>query len=452
MAENAKFLFDENYSEFLHECKQALEDFASFDSLEAFSDVVSRAISLVLQYDATPDTLHLYLNGLTLPTGEVLDEAQLEFLYLQVLRFFSEHAFSEMTPEGTRGFYVKEWGETLNGCLPCVCKPLESGCACDRDAADCECHMFPNRNLYRLIWPITESGDFAYLKRQLELIPDASERLKLLISEKTEFEQSFGVQIEDTDEFGHPWPGFSTKCELEIGKLRQLAELEKSGNSDANLDADKVIISRESAERALVDADKVAALEAELKAKDEAIGGFRRLLNDLRNEISYEFGENTVLRQNAVRANATISAYENDKGETISKILENLVEILGSTNRVDTPGSNDDTDSAKSDDICSKCGKGENYEDRNLERTVLFMSVLFDSIDLDKNGSPQIDAIRIVTGYSRQTIKKIFYNNGTNQKKATDTPRAYGRDFDEVSKLFKTLGRPDLAQKALSRR
>ena len=58
-----------------------------------------------------------------------------------------------------------------------------------------------------------------------------------------------------------------------------------------------VTISREAAIKALVDSDTVEALEAEIKAKDQAIGDFRRLLNDLRIEIAYKFGENTVLNR-----------------------------------------------------------------------------------------------------------------------------------------------------------
>lgn len=63
---------------------------------------------------------------------------------------------------------------------------------------------------------------------------------------------------------------------------------------------DKVCITREAAIKALADADKVIALEAEGKAKDEAIGGLRKELNDMRIEYASVKGENSALKQNDV--------------------------------------------------------------------------------------------------------------------------------------------------------
>lgn len=69
---------------------------------------------------------------------------------------------------------------------------------------------------------------------------------------------------------------------------------------------ERVCISRAAAEKALVDADKVKALEIESKAKDDAIAGLRKELNDMRIEFAEKAGENSALRQNAVQDRAII--------------------------------------------------------------------------------------------------------------------------------------------------
>lgn len=69
---------------------------------------------------------------------------------------------------------------------------------------------------------------------------------------------------------------------------------------------DKVCITREAAIKALADADKVIALEAEGKAKDEAIGGLRKELNDMRIEFAATRGELSGIKQNAVQDRAII--------------------------------------------------------------------------------------------------------------------------------------------------
>lgn len=69
---------------------------------------------------------------------------------------------------------------------------------------------------------------------------------------------------------------------------------------------DRVCISRAAAEKALVDADRVKALEIEGKEKDRALADMRDLLNKSRIEFAAVSGENTALRQNAVQDRAII--------------------------------------------------------------------------------------------------------------------------------------------------
>ncbi len=67
-----------------------------------------------------------------------------------------------------------------------------------------------------------------------------------------------------------------------------------------------VVISREAALKALADADRVKALESEMKVKDAAIDDFRKELNTMRIEFARLSGENTALKQNAVSDRAII--------------------------------------------------------------------------------------------------------------------------------------------------
>jgi hypothetical protein len=69
---------------------------------------------------------------------------------------------------------------------------------------------------------------------------------------------------------------------------------------------DKVCISREAAIKAVENADKVIALEADIKAKETAIAQFRDELNKIRIEFASVSGENTALKQYAVSDRAII--------------------------------------------------------------------------------------------------------------------------------------------------
>lgn len=67
-----------------------------------------------------------------------------------------------------------------------------------------------------------------------------------------------------------------------------------------------VTISREAAVKCLETGDKLAAVEAELKSKDQAIADMRALVNDMRVEIAKLTGEKTQLESTLVRYNAVI--------------------------------------------------------------------------------------------------------------------------------------------------
>jgi len=84
--------------------------------------------------------------------------------------------------------------------------------------------------------------------------------------------------------------------------------------SQAECPPDMVCLTRQAAVKALADADKVIALEKESQAKDDAIAGIRKELNDMRIEFARVSGENTALKQNAVRMNAILDiALKNTK-------------------------------------------------------------------------------------------------------------------------------------------
>ena len=63
---------------------------------------------------------------------------------------------------------------------------------------------------------------------------------------------------------------------------------------------DRVCITRDAAIKALADADKVKAYEAEIKVKDQAIADMRSELNKMRIEFAAASGELTAVKQNAV--------------------------------------------------------------------------------------------------------------------------------------------------------
>lgn len=67
-----------------------------------------------------------------------------------------------------------------------------------------------------------------------------------------------------------------------------------------------VCISREAALKALADADRVKALEAEIKVKDKAIEDLKQLLADMRVQYAECRGESTILKQRAVSDAAMI--------------------------------------------------------------------------------------------------------------------------------------------------
>lgn len=67
-----------------------------------------------------------------------------------------------------------------------------------------------------------------------------------------------------------------------------------------------VCLSREAALKALADADRVKALEAEIKVKDTAFDALRDELNKIRIEFARVSGEATGLRTAAARDTAII--------------------------------------------------------------------------------------------------------------------------------------------------
>lgn len=69
---------------------------------------------------------------------------------------------------------------------------------------------------------------------------------------------------------------------------------------------DMVCISREAAMKALENADRVKALEAELAVKSKAIDDLKILLADMRVQYAECRGESTILKQRAVSDAAMI--------------------------------------------------------------------------------------------------------------------------------------------------
>jgi len=232
----------------------ALEKFGAYHSPEEFFHIFSHAIERVDKYEPTPETLHLYLNDLQLPSGDGLNEGQLEFLYLRLLDWICHYGVTGGNGIGPN-LSMQSWMEELTACLPCPCDDTSPVCECKSVSTDywadeagaeaagddeaCDCHRYAYRNLYRLIYPIVEGGDFSYLKRRLELLESDQERLKLIIAEKVAFEQEFGATTPTTDDVtGLVDMGFSDKCRLEIEKLENFIRLAGQEDKTSEPDAD----------------------------------------------------------------------------------------------------------------------------------------------------------------------------------------------------------------------
>lgn len=67
-----------------------------------------------------------------------------------------------------------------------------------------------------------------------------------------------------------------------------------------------VTITREAALKAIADADRVTALESEMKVKDQAYDDLKAELNRIRVEFAAASGEISGLKQNAVQDRAII--------------------------------------------------------------------------------------------------------------------------------------------------
>tara|TARA_R110000868_G_scaffold400075_1_gene674221 strand:- start:145 stop:489 length:345 start_codon:yes stop_codon:yes gene_type:complete len=80
----------------------------------------------------------------------------------------------------------------------------------------------------------------------------------------------------------------------------------KAQTSDCPSPQGCILITREAALKALADADRVKALEAEVKIKDTAFDGQKALLNQMRIDFAAASGELTALKQNAVSDRAII--------------------------------------------------------------------------------------------------------------------------------------------------
>jgi len=81
-----------------------------------------------------------------------------------------------------------------------------------------------------------------------------------------------------------------------------------SGQTDCTVTPQNcVLITREAAIKALNDSDRVKALEAEIKVKDEAYDAQKGLLNEMRIEFARVSGELTGIKQNAVQDRAIIA-------------------------------------------------------------------------------------------------------------------------------------------------
>lgn len=96
------------------------------------------------------------------------------------------------------------------------------------------------------------------------------------------------------------------KCTLSILAVVLFFAAAQTVAAQTSCPPDLVCITRDAALKALADADRVKALEAEIKVKDQAYADLGKLLNDMRVEFARCSGETTILKQRAVSDAAMI--------------------------------------------------------------------------------------------------------------------------------------------------
>lgn len=96
------------------------------------------------------------------------------------------------------------------------------------------------------------------------------------------------------------------KCTLSILAVVLFFAAAQTVDAQVSCPPDLVCITRDAALKALADADRVKALEAEIKVKDQAYADLGKLLNDMRVEFARCSGETTILKQRAVSDAAMI--------------------------------------------------------------------------------------------------------------------------------------------------
>jgi len=217
---------------FISETIAALQDnsdsnyYFSCFSPEDFFRVFTEAIRRVDYYDATPGTLHLYIGGdnpfideLELPSGEALTEIQIRFLFLRVLRWFSEFPMYQAHKTGI-GSYEPAWADNFADCDGSQDDPnsiLGSG---------------SERNLRLLIHPVLPMDDFDYFRREVQLLPNDTRRLEYAIETLANYRQTVGEEPKTiTNEYGGKLNGYAENLRIEIEKLESLIALDKAASA-----------------------------------------------------------------------------------------------------------------------------------------------------------------------------------------------------------------------------
>jgi hypothetical protein len=93
---------------------------------------------------------------------------------------------------------------------------------------------------------------------------------------------------------------------------------------------------------------------------------------------------------------------------------------------------------------CPKCENEERKRGRNLDRTTLFMDVIFEKLNVKAHAKELREVISFVTGYSPNTIKDYLNNPG---KKVLDLPNAHAEDLIVTKKQLRKLGLLELAER-----
>lgn len=150
---------------------------------------------------------------------------------------------------------------------------------------------------------------FEKVKADIDLLESSNEKIKFLLEITTTFKQQYS-QFDNDDYFSRHEPNFLKQCELEIEKLKQLAQFEKQTETAKNLS--KFILSKSKGNKA----DFIRILEALYQL---------RFFQTLEGQLPTK---ETFMKQVGIFFGADFSDYDKDRSQALNASIESNLKIF----------------------------------------------------------------------------------------------------------------------------